>query len=709
MQHRVRLGWLAAGSLALLASGPAMAGFAGTDVFLPSVGARPGVAPSVWYTTVWVHNPGVLAANVTFHLLERDQANPAPLTYTDSVGPKDTKRYDDAVQLMFAKQVFGALRVTSTQKVVVSSRIYSQAGAGLDDSVGQFFAGVPASFAVGAGQSTQIVGAWQTQPAAGSVFRGNFGFVEATGSGACQVKVTVLDPTGAAVASKSYAVRAWEQVQKAVKDEFPGVSLDNARLAVEVESGSGRVVAFGSSVANGSQDPSTLEMSFRDELLAENASGGTITGVTAGRGLTGGGSTGIVTLDVGAGAGIAVDASGVSVATGGITTGMLADGAVTGPKLADGAVGTAELASGAVTGHKLAAGAVGTAELASGAVTKAKLSAAGGVAGQVLGTNGDALVWQTPSAASGDITGVTAGSGLTGGGTSGDVTLALKVPIWLTSGGTSEVIHGESTGTGFGVTGYTKGGRGVQGTDTGTGNFAYLGAPQAAAVAVASAGDAVFARATASNGCGINVANNASGLDRPGILAAANHSSGIAVHAMAETTVTALAATNTGTGDIIRAYSSGSDLEFRVKTNGNVTADGSFTGGGADFAELLPAAETLGPGEVAAVAADGRLVRSTVAYQQSLLGVVSTRPGFVGDLWTEVPEAEKVPLAVVGVVSVRVCDEGGPVRPGDQLTSSSRPGVAMRAVRFVPGAILGKALSALEEGEGVVHALVMPR
>ncbi|MEP0773385.1 MAG: hypothetical protein HRF46_03355, partial [Acidobacteriota bacterium] len=36
---------------------PAGAVFTGTDVFLPSVGARPGVPPAVWYTTIWVHNP----------------------------------------------------------------------------------------------------------------------------------------------------------------------------------------------------------------------------------------------------------------------------------------------------------------------------------------------------------------------------------------------------------------------------------------------------------------------------------------------------------------------------------------------------------------------------------------------------------------------------------------------------------------------------
>ncbi|MEP0773977.1 MAG: hypothetical protein HRF46_06395, partial [Acidobacteriota bacterium] len=47
--------------------------FTGTDVFLPSVGARPGVPPAVWYTTIWVHNPNATAANVTFYLLERQE------------------------------------------------------------------------------------------------------------------------------------------------------------------------------------------------------------------------------------------------------------------------------------------------------------------------------------------------------------------------------------------------------------------------------------------------------------------------------------------------------------------------------------------------------------------------------------------------------------------------------------------------------------
>ena len=104
--------------------------------------------------------------------------------------------------------------------------------------------------------------------------------------------VTVKDSSGATLGSKTYTVRQWEQVQKGLRDEFPSISNDNVRLTVTVTSGSGRVIAFGSSVSNGMQDPSTLEMAYADSLLAENSSSGGISGVTAGAGLTGGGSSG---------------------------------------------------------------------------------------------------------------------------------------------------------------------------------------------------------------------------------------------------------------------------------------------------------------------------------------------------------------------------------------------------------------------------------
>ncbi|MCU0294030.1 MAG: hypothetical protein MUF10_18940, partial [Thermoanaerobaculaceae bacterium] len=163
------------GMLTLGLSLSALASFTGTDVFLPSVGRGPGSGTSQWYTCVWVHNPNASAANVQFRLLLRDRANPAAEVFNDSIPAGDTKRYDNAVETMFGEASFGALRVTSSQKLLVNGRIYSQEpGQENRDSVGQFFAAIPADFAIGSGQSTTILGVYQTSPQADSQFRYNF-------------------------------------------------------------------------------------------------------------------------------------------------------------------------------------------------------------------------------------------------------------------------------------------------------------------------------------------------------------------------------------------------------------------------------------------------------------------------------------------------------------------------------------------------------
>jgi hypothetical protein len=249
----------------------AFAGFAATDLYLASVGRGGGTGGSNWYTTLWVHNPNSSPANVQFFFLERDRSNTSPSVFNDSIPPGDTFRYDDAVATMFGVEKFGAIRVVSTERLVVNARIYSQApGAEPGDSQGQFFAGIPASFAIGSGESTDLLGAYQTAPKSQSQFRYNFGFVEVSG-GPAKVRVSAVGSSGEVLATRDYDLAGYEPRQFALDNLLPGVDAQNLRLRVDVIAGEGKVIAFGSAVANRSNDPFTTEMQFRDDLLLSNA------------------------------------------------------------------------------------------------------------------------------------------------------------------------------------------------------------------------------------------------------------------------------------------------------------------------------------------------------------------------------------------------------------------------------------------------------
>jgi len=164
--------------------------------------------------------------------------------------------------------------------------------------------------------------------------------------------------------------------------------------------------------------------------------------------------------------------------------------------------------------------------------------------------------------------------------------------------------------------------------------------------------------------------------------------------------------TGEGSGDFIAAFNLNAELRFRVGGKGDVwTRDGYYTISG-DFAEMLPAVPGVEPGDVLAIGLDGQLTRSTQAYQASVMGVYSTQPGFVGGQAAEGEIPGTIPLAVVGVVPVKVSAENGPIHPGDLLVASSTPGHAMKAGPNPPqGTVIGKALEGLDEGTGVIKML----
>jgi hypothetical protein len=143
------------------------------------------------------------------------------------------------------------------------------------------------------------------------------------------------------------------------------------------------------------------------------------------------------------------------------SAGSVPDASVTSAKIADGAIATADLADGVVTGAKIANNTITDADVDATKVQKrvSGTCAAGTALTQV---NSDGTV---ACVAVGDITAVTAGTGLTGGGTSGPVTLNVAVPLELSGNVPNGVISGVSSGSGAGVFGASvgSGGTGVRG------------------------------------------------------------------------------------------------------------------------------------------------------------------------------------------------------------------------------------------------------
>ncbi|MBI2644291.1 MAG: hypothetical protein HYW95_02140 [Candidatus Wildermuthbacteria bacterium] len=182
---------------------------------------------------------------------------------------------------------------------------------------------------------------------------------------------------------------------------------------------------------------------------------------------------------------------------------------------------------------------------------------------------------------------------------------------------------------------------------------------------------------------------------------------------------------------------------FSVDSDGNITAvfgtGGSYTNAlcwdasgasqiqdcvgsvTADYMEMYATREGVEPGDVIAPGQDltttttgsqlAKLVKSSEAYQQNIIGVISN-PSDAGDFnsigYNIKTEDSPLPVALNGRVKVKVSLENGSIAAGDYLTSSSTPGVAMKATQ--PGRVIGIALEPYDEKsiDGKVLIFVNP-
>ncbi|MFC1522607.1 hypothetical protein ACFL6Y_09380 [Elusimicrobiota bacterium] len=135
------------------------------------------------------------------------------------------------------------------------------------------------------------------------------------------------------------------------------------------------------------------------------------------------------------------------------------------------------------------------------------------------------------------------------------------------------------------------------------------------------------------------------------------------------------------------------------KVSGTCVSDGGSDCAD-DLAEEFPSIEPTQAGDIVVLAMSKAksVERSKVPYASNILGVVTTEPGAVlkgnGQILIgpdkKLNPKERPAIALAGRVPVKVNLENGPIKIGDFLTSSSKPGFAMKATKT--GRVIGIAL-----------------
>ncbi|MFI1028407.1 hypothetical protein [Streptomyces sp. NPDC020951] len=248
-----------------------------------------------------------------------------------------------------------------------------------------------------------------------------------------------------------------------------------------------------------------------------------------------------------------------------------------------------------------------------------------------------------------------------------------------------------------GVTGVHDGaqGQGVWGqADNGTG-----------VVGLSKIGAGVYGRSD--NGEGIR--GESLNPNHGGIVGISSSAGGHGVYGTCDQGTGVIAVAKNGTGLFARAeQGTAGHFAGSVLVEGNIEVRGDLVLPGADYAEELTAsAPAICPGTVVVIDDEGRIRPCEQDCDPRVAGIVSgacgVRPALVLDR-----HEGGAPVALMGKLWALADASAGPIRCGDRLTTSSRSGHARRVTEDerATGAIVGKALTNLESGTGMVRVLV---
>jgi hypothetical protein len=174
-------------------------------------------------------------------------------------------------------------------------------------------------------------------------------------------------------------------------------------------------------------------------------------------------------------------------------------------------------------------------------------------------------------------------------------------------------------------------------------------------------------------------------------------------------------------GGYIRLYDATGNptitLDGQVGGDGRITTQELAITGGSDLSEQFDINAPKTPVEAGMLVSidpqnPGKLILSHEAYDHKVAGIISgaggVKPGMMMGQQDTIANGE-YPVALTGRVYALVdTSESGQIKPGDLLTTSSIPGYAMKATDAEKrsGSVIGKAMTSLKAGKGLVLVLV---
>jgi hypothetical protein len=163
-------------------------------------------------------------------------------------------------------------------------------------------------------------------------------------------------------------------------------------------------------------------------------------------------------------------------------------------------------------------------------------------------------------------------------------------------------------------------------------------------------------------------------------------------------------------------YAQGGQGGYAAVFSGTVQTHVLEITGGSDLSEqfdITTSNEQILPGFVVCIDADhfGKLTVCHNAYDRTVAGIVSGAGGIETGMMMGQQSSKAdgaYPVALTGRVYVWADAASGPISPGDLMTTSGVPGYAMKVTDHAKamGAIIGKAMTRLTEGRGLVLLLV---